>query len=85
MCSNPELEIEAARIAAAIVDYVERTNRPVTLSDIEREVPGFATNDRSAYTVMRELGWTPVRVRDLTRGGYKEQVRGYCRDARMYR
>jgi hypothetical protein len=31
---------------------------------------------------MRELGWTPVRVRDLTRGGYKEQVRGYCRDAR---
>jgi len=32
--------------------------------------------------VMRELGWTPVRVRDLTRGGYKEQVRGYCRDAR---
>ena len=32
--------------------------------------------------VMRELGWTPVRVRDLTRGGYKEQVRGYCRDVR---
>jgi hypothetical protein len=32
--------------------------------------------------VMRELGWTPVRVRDLTRGGYKEQVRGYCRNAR---
>jgi hypothetical protein len=32
--------------------------------------------------VMAELGWTAVRVRDLTRGGYKEQVRGYCRDAR---
>jgi len=31
---------------------------------------------------MAELGWTAVRVRDLTRGGYKEQVRGYCRDAR---
>jgi hypothetical protein len=30
--------------------------------------------------VMRDLGWTPVRVRDLTRGGYKEQVRGYCRE-----
>lgn len=27
---------------------------------------------------MRELGWTPVRVRDLTRGDYKEQVRGYA-------
>ena len=23
----------------------------------------------------------PVRLRDLTRGGYEEQVRGYCRDA----
>ena len=37
---------------------------------------------RRLARVMRELGWTPVRVRDLTRGGYKEQVRGYCRDAR---
>jgi hypothetical protein len=31
--------------------------------------------------VMRELGWTGVRMRDMTRGGYLEQVRGYCRDA----
>jgi hypothetical protein len=37
---------------------------------------------RRLAKVMRELGWTPVRVRDLTRGGYKEQIRGYCRDAR---
>jgi hypothetical protein len=29
---------------------------------------------------MRDLGWTAVRVRYLTRGGYLEQVRGYCRD-----
>jgi hypothetical protein len=32
--------------------------------------------------VMAELGWTAVRVCDLTRGGYKDQVRGYLRDAR---
>ena len=32
--------------------------------------------------LMAELGWTAVRVRGLTRGGYLEQVRGYCRDAR---
>src|SRR5262249_52405832 len=31
---------------------------------------------------MTELGWTAVRVRALTRGGYLEQVRGYARDAR---
>jgi hypothetical protein len=37
---------------------------------------------RRLAKVMAEPGWTAVRVRDLTRGGYKEQVRGYCRDAR---
>jgi hypothetical protein len=37
---------------------------------------------RRLAQVMRELGWTPVRVRDMTRGGYKEQVRGYCRASR---
>src|SRR5689334_14947802 len=37
---------------------------------------------RRLAQVMRDLGWTPVRVRDLTRGGYKEQVRGYCRNGR---
>jgi hypothetical protein len=36
---------------------------------------------RRLAKLMAELGWTAVRVRDLTRGGYKEQVRGYCRDA----
>ena len=36
---------------------------------------------RHLATLMAELGWTAVRVRDLTRGGYKEQVRGYVRDA----
>jgi hypothetical protein len=37
---------------------------------------------RRLAKVMRELGWTPVRVRDLTRGGYLEQVRGYARSDR---
>jgi hypothetical protein len=37
---------------------------------------------RRLAKLMAELGWTAVRVRDLTRGGYKEQVRGYCRDVR---
>jgi hypothetical protein len=55
-----------------------------TLLDI-LEIP---QNKRTAGTyrllskLMAELGWTAVRVRDRTRGGYLEQVRGYCRDAR---
>ena len=34
---------------------------------------------RRLAKLMAQLGWTAVRVRDLTRGGYKEQVRGYVR------
>jgi hypothetical protein len=30
------------------------------------------------------LGWTAVRVRGLTRGGYLEQVRGYCRQPLLH-
>ena len=36
---------------------------------------------RRVAKLMAELGWAAVRVRDLTRGGYKEQVRGYVRKA----
>jgi hypothetical protein len=35
---------------------------------------------RRLAAVMRELAWTALRVRGLTRGGYLEQVRGYCRN-----
>jgi hypothetical protein len=38
---------------------------------------------RLLSTLMAELGWTAVRVRDRTRGGYLEQVRGYCRDPKV--
>jgi hypothetical protein len=40
---------------------------------------------RHLAKLMAELGWTAVRVRDLTRGGYKEQVRGYVRAASAVR
>jgi hypothetical protein len=36
---------------------------------------------RRLAKLMAELGWTAVRVRGFTRGGYLEQVRGYCREA----
>src|SRR6516162_6162432 len=40
---------------------------------------------RHLATLMADLGWTAVRVRDMTRGGYKEQVRGYVRTAPSHR
>ena len=51
------------------------------------DILGVEPRDRTAgayrhlATLMVELGWTAVRVRDLTRGGYKEQVRGYVRQS----
>jgi hypothetical protein len=35
---------------------------------------------RRLAKLMAHLGWAAVRVRGLTRGGYLEQVRGYCRE-----
>jgi hypothetical protein len=64
-------------------DGLERVSSQ-TLLDL-LEVPQrrrTAGTCRHLAKIMAELGWTAVRVRDLTRGGYKEQVRGYCRDVR---
>jgi hypothetical protein len=64
-------------------DGLERVTSQKILDLLEipqrsRRAPVF----RRVAKLMAELGWTAVRVRDLTRGGYLEQVRGYCRDAR---
>ena len=64
-------------------DGLERVSTQ-TLMDV-LEVPQrsrTAGTFRRLAKLMAQLGWTAVRVRDLTRGGYKEQVRGYVRDAR---
>ena len=64
-------------------DGIERVTTQ-TLFDIlgiEQHARGAGACRRLAK-LMSELGWTAVRVRGLTRGGYLEQVRGYCRDAR---
>jgi hypothetical protein len=64
-------------------DGIERVTTQMLLDVLE--VPQRkrrAGTYRHLAKIMAELGWTAVRVRDLTRGGYKEQVRGYCRDTR---
>jgi hypothetical protein len=64
-------------------DGMERVTTQ-TLLDV-LEVPQrsrTAGTFRRLAKLMAELGWTAVRVRDLTRGGYKEQVRGYVRGGR---
>jgi hypothetical protein len=85
----------AARDAEPWLARLERVRGKTDFDGLERvstqtlldllEVPQRnrrAGTYRRLARVMAQLGWTAVRVRDMTRGGYKEQVRGYCRDAR---
>ena len=78
------LTLERVRGKIDYYDGLERISSQ-TLLDL-LEVPQrnrTAGTFRRVARVMAELGWTPVRVRDLTRGGYREQIRGYCRQPRM--
>ena len=73
------LTLERARGKVDFFDGLERISSQ-TLLDL-LEVPQrnrTAGTFRRLAKVMAELGWTAVRVRDLTRGGYREQIRGYC-------
>lgn len=80
-------QLRLARVRGKIdYDGLERVSSQILLDLLE--VPQrqrTAGTFRRVAKIMAELGWTAVRVRDLTRGGYKEQVRGYCRDARNRR
>ena len=75
------LTLERVRGKVDFYDRLERVSSQMLLDLLE--VPQryrTAGTFRRLCRVMSELGWAPVRVRDLTRGGYKEQVRGYCRE-----
>jgi hypothetical protein len=77
------LALERVRGKVDFYDRLERVSSQ-TLLDL-LEVPQrhrTAGTFRRLAKVMAELGSTAVRVRDLTRGGYLEQIRGYCRDPR---
>ncbi len=61
-------------------DGLERVTTQMLLDvlDLPQRSRKAGTYKRLAK-LMAELGWMAVRVRGLTRGGYLEQVRGYCR------
>jgi hypothetical protein len=63
-------------------DGLERISTQTLLDILEvSQRQRTAGSCRRLAKLMAELGWTAVRVRDLTMGGYKEQVRGYVRNA----
>src|SRR5262245_10605052 len=64
-------------------DNLERVSTQAVFDvlEISQHARGSGAGRRLAK-VMAGLGWSAVRVRAPTRGGYLEQVRGYCREAR---
>ena len=56
MRTNKQIEKQANRIADAIVDLVERCDGPVTLAQINREIPGFGTDEDPSYHINHEGG-----------------------------
>lgn len=62
-------------------DGIERISTQ-TVFDI-REVPHHSRTagaSRRLATLMRGLGWSAIKARGLTPGGFRDQVRGYARD-----
>jgi len=61
-------------------DRIERISTQTLFDYLEVRQPNRGAGAcRRLAKIMRELGWSPVRVRDFSRGGYVENCRGYCR------
>ena len=62
-------------------DGIERISTQLLFDVLEVPQPSRGAGAcRRLAKLMADLGWMAVRVRGLTRGGYLEQVRGYCRE-----
>ncbi len=74
------LRLERVRGKVDFSDGLERISSQMLLDLLE--VPQrqrTAGTYRRLAKAMAELGWTAVRLRHLTRGGYRERIRGVCR------
>jgi hypothetical protein len=93
MTTNEQIEKQANRIADAIVDLVERCDGPVTLAQINRDVPGFGTDEDPAWDYhIKHGGGVSIIWDGMTEAGTKalrKVIRGrrvavQLVDARLY-
>jgi hypothetical protein len=64
-------------------DGLERVSSQTLLDLLEVPQRNRTAGIRHLSKLMTELGWSAVRVRDFNGRGYKEQIRGYCREAQV--
>ncbi|MGC1560186.1 MAG: hypothetical protein WA820_10100, partial [Bradyrhizobium sp.] len=61
-------------------DGIERISTQTLFDYLEVRQPNRGARAcRGLANVMRQFGWSPLRVRGLTRGAYFENIRGHCR------
>ena len=64
-------------------DSIERITTQAVFDHLEVPQGGrHAGACRQLARVMRDLGWTSMKTRSLAQSGFRDQVRGYARDAR---
>ena len=83
-CADPwRLRLERVR-GKTSYDGVERisTHELFDLLDVPQRARTTGACRRLAV-LMKEFGWTPMKARGLSQSGFKDQARGYARNARV--
>jgi hypothetical protein len=82
---NADVWVPILERAKGVVDHdgIERVTAQ-SLLDILKVPMGKRKNEhyQRLTKIMIELGWSSHRIHGITAGGYREQVHGFCRDAR---
>lgn len=61
-------------------DGVERISTNEVFDELEVPMKRRPSQTVRLSRVMRRLGWTNIRARGLSRGSYRDRVRGYARE-----
>jgi hypothetical protein len=82
---NADVWVPILERAKGVVDHdgIERVTAQ-SLLDILKVPMGKRKNEhyQRLTKIMIDLGWSSHRIHGITAGGYREQVHGFCRDAR---
>jgi len=74
---EPVLRTLRGKVAA---DGIERVSTNEVFDELEVPLKCRPSNTVRLSRVMRRLGWVNIRARGLTRGSYRDRVRGYARE-----
>jgi hypothetical protein len=74
---EPVLRTLRGKVAA---DGVERISTNEVFDELEVPMKRRPSSTVRLSRVMRRLGWTNIRARGLSRGSYRDRVRGYARE-----